>query len=82
MDGLEQVEWATLRHAYGPARDVPVLLKRCLTGESRPWGPLLTFGGASATKGLSIPPRPPSMDFIGFFGRVSVAVRKSPLVAI
>jgi hypothetical protein len=28
-DGLDEVDWASLRHNYGSAEDVPDLLRRC-----------------------------------------------------
>lgn len=32
LEGLKSVEWSTLKHAYGPATDVPQLLRSLLSG--------------------------------------------------
>lgn len=34
LDGLDAVPWSTLTHAYGPATDVPEVLRRLAAGES------------------------------------------------
>ena len=33
LDGLDDINWSDLRHAYGPATDVPVLIRDLLAGD-------------------------------------------------
>src|SRR5262245_59533068 len=35
LDGLEAVDWASLRHAYGEATDVPGLLRALLSSDPK-----------------------------------------------
>ena len=34
LDGLDQIAWKRLSHAYGPATDVPALIRRLTNGSS------------------------------------------------
>lgn len=33
LQGLQQIDWAKLQHAYGPATDVPILLQQVASGD-------------------------------------------------
>jgi hypothetical protein len=34
LEGLDDVPWGTFQHAYGPAEDVPGLLRRLASGDA------------------------------------------------
>ena len=35
LEGLDKINWSNLKHAYGPANDVPILLKTLVEGDKK-----------------------------------------------
>ena len=54
LDGLDGIDWASLRHAYGSAEDVPELLRRVASGDGdEGGGGDGSGGGAEAAEALN-----------------------------
>lgn len=61
LDGLDAVQWATLNHAYGPATDVPDVLRRLATGDGEALNELF---GNIWHQGTVYPATAPAVPFL------------------
>ena len=80
LDGLEAVDWRTLAHAYGPATDVPDML-RALRDRETAEDALDGLGGTIFHQGTIYQATPPAVAFLAALAREATTPARPALIA-